>query len=303
MKRILYDKKEISREYKAKATICANGYLKIRLYDKPLKKLPEGWELEDISSDESESIVQQALHRYDKDDDELKVIEKRSLNVTKNKLIEYAAMNAEQWKSFVTLTFAENLGDVTEANKKFKSYITKMRRKKPDFAYLGVPEFQQRGAVHYHLLTNLIPGIDIPAREPKKTYNPKKDKYYEVIYYDIPYWCYGFSSAFDLNMTDPEFNVALYMCKYLFKDVDNRLWGRHKILRSNNLKKPDIYYLANEDVYEKAVEYCIKKGYEPELFRYRSEVDYIPCYRQLTVNLSQKDYNIFRDRLKDITVI
>jgi len=61
---------------------------------------------------------------------------------------------------FLTLTFAENVTDIATANYEFKKFRQKLQRHLGrDFKYLGVIEFQKRGAVHYHLMLD-IPFID-----------------------------------------------------------------------------------------------------------------------------------------------
>lgn len=57
--------------------------------------------------------------------------------------------------SFITLTFAENLTDISLANLYFKLFIQKLKRRYPTLLYIAVIEFQKRGAVHYHLLAKL----------------------------------------------------------------------------------------------------------------------------------------------------
>ncbi len=58
---------------------------------------------------------------------------------------------------FLTLTFAENVTDIPTANYQFKLFRQKLQRfLGRKFKYLGVIEFQERGAVHYHLM------LDIP---------------------------------------------------------------------------------------------------------------------------------------------
>ena len=52
----------------------------------------------------------------------------------------------------LTLTFRKNETDIDLAWKKFKYFCTLMRwRYGEDFKYVAVPEYQKRGAVHYHL--------------------------------------------------------------------------------------------------------------------------------------------------------
>lgn len=51
----------------------------------------------------------------------------------------------------LTLTFKENLTDIDEAWKVFKYFAKLMRWRYKDFSYVAVPEYQKRGAVHFHL--------------------------------------------------------------------------------------------------------------------------------------------------------
>lgn len=60
-----------------------------------------------------------------------------------------------QYDKFLTLTFSDNKTDVKECNVLFKAFIRKLRRFKDDLKYLAVIEFQNRGAVHYHVLLNI----------------------------------------------------------------------------------------------------------------------------------------------------
>lgn len=57
---------------------------------------------------------------------------------------------------FLTLTFAENVTDLKQANYEFKKFKQKLERKiGSGLKYIAVPEFQQRGAVHYHLMLDM----------------------------------------------------------------------------------------------------------------------------------------------------
>lgn len=51
----------------------------------------------------------------------------------------------------LTLTFRENLTDLDEAWRVFKYFGKLMRGHWKNFAYVCVPEYQKRGAVHFHL--------------------------------------------------------------------------------------------------------------------------------------------------------
>lgn len=290
MKRLLYSRDEVSQQHNVNAVICANGWVQIRRYDKPLKYLPDGWEIEPQTGEKAN-----ALPQHEDVNDEPKEIERRSLNKTKYKLIEYASENAALWHSFITLTFKENEKNITDANDYFHKFCTKWKRKKKDFAYIAMPEYQKRGAVHYHMITNLTPGIDLPVRKPLKTWNPDKYKWFTLEYYNIPFWTndkresLGFSSALPLDMTDNNFNVALYMCKYLFKEVDKRLYGRKKLLKSNNLKEPDRMRLQSNEVYQKAMKYLIDKGYDPDIYRNEQKGQFDMAFDQLQIFIDKSD--------------
>ena len=56
---------------------------------------------------------------------------------------------------FWTLTFAENLEDVKEADKTFSNFMKRIHRRFPAFKYICTREFLERGAVHYHVAVNM----------------------------------------------------------------------------------------------------------------------------------------------------
>lgn len=284
--------KQALERYNTKIKLYSNGEIKIKKYSTSLERLKEGYELEKRTFKISKNNSRR------RESGKMLI---RNLARTRNTLMDYAIENKNIFHSFITLTLSDDknraksteidINDIKEANKLFNIFITQLRRKYPNLAYMGVPEFQKRGAVHYHLLTNLRCGIEIPAREPKRTYNKAKNKWYEFIYYDIPYWNYGYSTAMDLDDTDENFNVALYIAKYLYKDIDNRLFDRKKILKSNNLNKPKEV-LCNSPTFLQAFSYLIKKGYEIEEYKFRPTLQFQIPYNAYSTKISQYDYNI-----------
>lgn len=123
-----------------------------------------------------------------------------------------------KYDKFLTLTFADNKTDVKECNVLFKAFIRKLREIKhiSDLKYLAVIEFQQRGAVHYHVLLN-IPYI--PQEELQKL------------------WGNGFVFINAIIHVD---NIGAYIVKYMTKDnKDVRLRGQKAYLTSHNLKHPE----------------------------------------------------------------
>lgn len=103
---------------------------------------------------------------------------KKTLNSDKNKIMDLINTNVFAWKDhcgrkctpkFLTLTFKENIQDLTFANKMFKKYIMRLNyfiqnnywheRKFEGLKYVSVVEFQKRGAIHYHILLFNMPYI------------------------------------------------------------------------------------------------------------------------------------------------
>lgn len=215
---------EVLKFYDSRLTLFSDGTLSLRNYSKDLSYIDSDFEpielTQDLFSFKPRTIKVKSKPLVDG-------IRSDSLARTRNLIIDYAHENYSIWHTFITLTFKKNLTDINLANKKFNSWVLSVRRIYSNFAYLCVPEFQKRGAVHYHLITNLSTGDEICTLQDKKK-----------SMYDVKYWKHGFSSVFDLSLTDDKFNVALYVTKYLYKDIDNRLYGHIKCLHSNNLKKP-----------------------------------------------------------------
>ena len=155
-----------------------------------------------------------------------------------------AKANRDNWESFITLTFKENITDIVYANKIFNSWVSNVRKLKKDFKYIAVPEFQKRGAVHYHILSNLgkeDTNIVIPQKE-----RTEKTKDLTTLF-DVKYWSRGFARV-DFIKGDYK-KIYSYICKYMTKDIDDKLFGKHRYFNSQNLNKPreEFLDLSNEN--------------------------------------------------------
>lgn len=162
-------------------------------------------------------------------------IEDRSIIRSKLECQRIAKSNMKDWQTFITLTFEENITNVVYANKRFRYFIDKVKRVNKDFKYLCIPEFQKRGAVHYHLLTNI--SIDDNKLIYSQEDNPK--------FKHIKYWSDGFTSV-EVMKGNPK-KVVGYISKYMTKDIDNRLFNRHRYFYSRNLTIPNTKYLDLEN--------------------------------------------------------
>ncbi len=177
-----------------------------------------------------------------------KKILKKNIDRSKFDLFRLVKCNYNDFDTFLTLTFKENVTDLDFSLKCFQNFVRSLKnyfkRKNQEFKYLVVPEFQKRGAVHFHLLTNISYDWD-DILEEKEIFNEKKG--WIKFKYLKKYWNYGFSSLEKIK----DENVGGYLTKfseYLTKYKDNRLFGRRRYSYSYNLKKPEVIYLNSDDV-------------------------------------------------------
>lgn len=137
-----------------------------------------------------------------------------SINRTKTEIKRLINSNPHLNK-FMTLTFADNITDITQANYLFNQFIKRMTYRFPSFAYFAVPEFQKRGAVHYHLLCNL-PYIEMDML--------------------AHLWGHG---MVNIRRVETVNNLGAYMSKYLGKELfSGRMFGKKKFFRSQSLEEP-----------------------------------------------------------------
>lgn len=192
------------------------------------------------------------LRKNNIDNDNEKYILLRNINRAKFQLQRIVKSNLKEFKTFITLTFGENITNIDEANHKFHIWRSNIQRIKKDFKYVCVPEFQKRGAVHYHLLTNIdYNDTTLLSLEERHIYN--KNSGWQVGK-DIKGWKYGHNMAKNME----NINVIGYITKYMTKDIDNRLWGKHRYLHSRNLVLPVVVYLDLDklDEFSKYVNIC-----------------------------------------------
>lgn len=257
--------------YDAKVIVRKNGQIKVTNFDKPI-----------IKDDEKIACGGQGRVSAEDCKNSDTSIRIDSLSRSRNTLIEYCCENQDEFKTFITLTFKENITDLSYANREFHKFTSKVSRRCKnlgfEYMYIGVPEFQKRGAVHYHLLTNLPVNSEIipKQKKPLKLWNKKEKRYIKVDYYNLPFWTtidenknkvsLGFSSAFDIvGQVDNNFSLVKYILKYLYKDLDDRLYGRTRVLKSNNLTPPNIMKLKQDsEEYQSVMSWIKEKGYDIE---------------------------------------
>ena len=228
LKRLLLDSSLITpvrfSEYDYKIVRCGN-YTQIYFYSqkKSNNSNIENLDINGLKSisltSDNKNLVRSNSIRYD--------------NITRTKLNcqRLAKANSVYWKSFITLTYALNMVDIKKSKKDLEYFITNIKKVKKDFKYICIPEFQKRGAIHFHLLTNLT------LQDNYIIYKQKdNDKYY-----DIKYWNKGFVKI-DFVENDLK-KIIGYISKYMTKECDNRLFGFKRFTSSQNLIKPIIEYV------------------------------------------------------------
>lgn len=152
---------------------------------------------------------------------QVEVMRDYSLRRTRSRIVRLIDSNTDL-KVFITLTFKENVKELGEANLIFKKFIQRLKRRKKDLKYLAVPEFQKRGAVHYHILVN----FEMATSE------------LETL------WQNGFVK---INRVQHINHMGLYISKYIGKNLfDIRYFGMRKILASRNLEQPVIVTVFKE---------------------------------------------------------
>lgn len=103
-----------------------------------------------ISKDDSEAI-EEFKKIKEKYKDSL-VIRKDNERRKINKLKTLIQSNFDEWTHFITLTHHHNELDVKRAKERFKKWAKDMNKIVTDFKYVNVLEFQERGAVHFHVV-------------------------------------------------------------------------------------------------------------------------------------------------------
>ncbi|NLK50944.1 MAG: hypothetical protein GX295_00640 [Syntrophomonadaceae bacterium] len=181
-------------------------------------------------------------------------------------------VNANVWAygerclpKFLTLTFGDNVTDLDVAHYEFLKFIKRLNylvfgTKVANLRYTAVPEFQKRGAVHYHVVLYNLPFVESKVIE-------------EV-------WGNGFIK---INKIDDVDNVGAYVCKYMVKELDDRLRGRKCYFNSRGLFKPIVI----ED--EKKVENIKNSlpGEKRTVFTvYENDYTGITIYKQYNLNKS-----------------
>lgn len=156
---------------------------------------------------------------------------KQTLNEARNNIIRLVGCNSDM-KVFCTLTYKNNMQDIKKSRKHLQYFFQKLHKEYNNLKYLWVMEYQDRGAIHFHILLN----IQLPI----KHINGRKSKDHKQIENDFnkKYWNRGF---IDLKALEDNYQAAKYIATYLVKDLlELDLEGSRVYSYSKNLNKPKV---------------------------------------------------------------
>lgn len=136
-----------------------------------------------------------------------------------------ANLSGSELPILVTLTYKENVADIKVGYKNYRSFIQALRHKYGKaFKYICVPEFQRRGAVHFHAMFWGLPA-ELLLQE-------RKTRELAMI------WGHGFVY---LKETDGHERLSSYLSKYMSKAfVDSRLRNQKSYVASRNIQRPVV---------------------------------------------------------------
>jgi len=128
----------------------------------------------------------------------------------------------------LTFTYRENKTKISDAYRDFTNAIKACRYKfGTAFRYICVPEFQKRGAVHFHAL---FWGVQKELLGLSRQY-PNNS-------IDCFYWEHGFTFC---KQTDGNKKIASYLSKYMAKAfLDSRLFSKKAYVASKNINRPYV---------------------------------------------------------------
>ena len=113
---------------------------------------------------------------------------------------------------FMTLTLKENIQDLKTANRLFSKFIMRFNDyQKYQIRYVAVPEFQERGAVHYHTIVFNLPFTKASLIEQK-------------------IWKLG---SVNMRLIQRQYGLFNYLTKYISKNFsDNRFKNKKRYFYS-----------------------------------------------------------------------
>jgi len=154
-----------------------------------------------------------------------------------------ANLGGGQRPILLTLTYADNFEDLGGAYRHLTAFFKAFRSKDlggTEFRYVCVPEFQRRGAVHFHALVwGLSPELCVSERRTRRI---------------ARLWGKGFVY---LKETDGDSRLSSYLAKYMSKAfMEPRLAGKKAYVSSRNINRP-VFILGVSPVWPVLEDYSV----------------------------------------------
>lgn len=145
----------------------------------------------------------------------------------------YDIARSNQWDWFVTLTFNPqkvDSYDYEQCTKKLSVLLNNYRKIcGSDFKYIVIPELHKTGRFHFHGLFANCENLDFVF---SGKYTDKGQEIYNIGKYKL-----GFTTATKVQDNN---RVALYISKYITKDMTAVISGKKKYWASRNCDKPKV---------------------------------------------------------------
>lgn len=143
----------------------------------------------------------------------------------------YRIARSNEWDWFITLTFRRTdikANDYDVIVNKLKIFLNNLQsRKCPNLKYLIVPELHaDKENYHFHGLLADCDGLSFVE---SGRYDTRRG--FSVPIFNMPQWTYGFTTA--TRVTDSA-KASSYITKYITKDTDKHLTGKHRYYKSDN---------------------------------------------------------------------
>lgn len=158
-----------------------------------------------------------------------------------------ANLSGDSSPALLTLTTEANTG-ISEGYRLYTRFADRLRRQYGSLIrFIAVPEFQRRGAVHFHVLVWGLPDhapcrlsrswyIDKTGKKHRTHVCPKERECERRTRRIADLWGNGFV---DLVETDGNAKLAAYLAKYMSKAMhDKRLLGKRAYSASRNVLRP-----------------------------------------------------------------
>ena len=172
-----------------------------------------------------------------------------TLNRARNSIIRLVETNSNVWKSFITLTYSENMQDIQKVKEHWKYTLKKLHKDYKELYWLYVIEVQQRGAYHLHLLTS------IPV-ENTHSFNDA---------FNSKYWNRGFTKCIPVSELS---GISKYIAVYLTKEGCNTHGTRIYSYSRNLLKPIEAKFLTHDsykDILQQYSDYQIQYSNQYEI--------------------------------------